>query len=167
MSQGSSPRTGWAPLVLIVALFFLWGVANNLNDVLIPHLKKAFFLTDLQSGLVQSAFYLGYFLLAVPASLVMRRFGYKMAIVLGLVLYGTGNGLRAIVRGLLPLALMSPANYVLLMGRMSLPSLIGQAATPLVGGYLLQVAGPMAVLGVMTGLALVNVLLVGLLMRRL
>ena len=49
MSQGSSPRTGWAPLVLIVALFFLWGVANNLNDVLIPHLKKAFFLTDLQS----------------------------------------------------------------------------------------------------------------------
>lgn len=51
-----SARAGLAPLVLIVALFFLWGVANNLNDVLIPHLKKAFFLTDLQSGLVQSAF---------------------------------------------------------------------------------------------------------------
>jgi hypothetical protein len=52
------------PLVLIVGLFFLWEVANNLNDVLIPHFRKAFSLTDLQSGLVQSAFYLGYFLLA-------------------------------------------------------------------------------------------------------
>ena len=103
-------------------------------------------------------------LVAVGLSLVTLA---PVATAVGLVLYGTGNGLRAIVRGLLPLALMSPANYVLLMGRMSLPSLIGQAATPLVGGYLLQVAGPMAVLGVMTGLALVNVLLVGLLMRRL
>lgn len=89
------------------------------------------------------------------------------ATLLGLVLYGFGNGLRAIVRGLLPLALMSPSNYVLLMGKMSLPSLVGQAATPLVGGWLLQSAGPGAVLGVMAGLAGVNVLLVGLLMRRL
>lgn len=83
----------------------------------------------------------------------------------GLVLYGFGNGLRAIVRGLLPLALMSPSNYVLLMGRMSLPSLIGQAATPLLGGWLLQAAGPAAVLGAMSGLALVNVVLVGVLFR--
>ena len=90
MSQGSSPRTGWAPLVLIVALFFLWGVANNLNDVLIPHLKKAFFLTDLQSGLVQSAFYLGYFFLALPAGLLMRRYGYKAAVIVGLTLFGAG-----------------------------------------------------------------------------
>jgi FHS family L-fucose permease-like MFS transporter len=79
-----------APLALIVGLFFLWGVANNLNDVLIPHFKKAFFLTDLQSGLVQSAFYLGYFLLAVPAAMLMRRFGYKQAVVLGLLLFGIG-----------------------------------------------------------------------------
>lgn len=89
------------------------------------------------------------------------------ATLLGLVLYGFGNGLRAIVRGLLPLVLMSPSNYVLLMGKMSLPSLVGQAATPLVGGWLLQSAGPGAVLGVMAGLAGVNVLLVGMLMRRL
>ncbi len=90
MTQGLGPRTGWAPLVLIVALFFLWGVANNLNDVLIPHLKKAFFLTDLQSGLVQSAFYLGYFFLALPAGLLMRRYGYKAAVIVGLVLFGAG-----------------------------------------------------------------------------
>ena len=78
------------PLALIVGLFFLWGVANNLNDILIPHFKKAFFLTDLQSGLVQSAFYLGYFLLALPAAVLMRRYGYKQAVVIGLVLFGSG-----------------------------------------------------------------------------
>lgn len=75
---------------IIIALFFLWGVANNLNDVLIPHLKKAFFLSDLQSGLVQSAFYLGYFFLALPASIVMRRYGYKTAVLVGLGLFGLG-----------------------------------------------------------------------------
>src|SRR4051812_17035033 len=83
-------RTAFAPLVLIVALFFLWGVANNLNDVLIPHLKKAFFLNDLQSGLVQMAFYLGYFFLALPASVVMRRYGYKVAVIVGLLLFSLG-----------------------------------------------------------------------------
>jgi len=75
---------------LIVSLFFLWGMANNLNDVLIPHFRKAFSLSDLASGLVQSAFYLGYFLVAIPASLFMQRFGYKRAVIFGLVLYGTG-----------------------------------------------------------------------------
>ena len=53
------------PIVMIVSLFFLWGVANNLNDVLIAHFRKAFALADWQSGLVQSAFYLGYFFLRI------------------------------------------------------------------------------------------------------
>ena len=79
-----------AAIGLIVSLFFLWGMANNLNDVLVPHFRKAFTLSDLASGLVQSAFYLGYFLVAIPASLVMQRFGYKRAVIFGLVLYGTG-----------------------------------------------------------------------------
>lgn len=78
------------PMVLIICLFFLWGVANHLNDILIPHFKKAFLLSDLQSGLVQSAFYMGYFLFALPAGLVMRRFGYKAAVLAGLILFGTG-----------------------------------------------------------------------------
>jgi len=87
----TGPRSRAAlPLVLITALFFLWGVANNLNDVLIPQFKKTFTLNDWQSGLVQSAFYMGYFVLALPAGMVMRRFGYKAAVVLGLVLYGAG-----------------------------------------------------------------------------
>ncbi|HET7086971.1 MAG TPA: L-fucose:H+ symporter permease [Rhizomicrobium sp.] len=84
---------GWhrtLPIALIVSLFFLWGVANNLNDVLIAQFRKAFALADWQSGLVQSAFYLGYFIFAVPAALFARRFGYKGAIVCGLALYGVG-----------------------------------------------------------------------------
>jgi FHS family L-fucose permease-like MFS transporter len=76
--------------ILIVSLFLLWGVANNLNDTLIPQFRKAFTLTDLQSGLVQSAFYAGYFVFAIPASLFMRRFGYKTAVVFGLLLYACG-----------------------------------------------------------------------------
>lgn len=86
---GSSKRNLIA-IVLIVSLFFLWGVANNLNDVLIKHFKKAFTLSDFQSGLVQTAFYFGYFCFAIPAALFMKRFGYKAAVVLGLVLFGTG-----------------------------------------------------------------------------
>jgi FHS family L-fucose permease-like MFS transporter len=84
------PATALLPAILIVSLFFLWGVANNLNDVLVAHFRKAFSLTDLQSGLVQSAFYLGYFVFALPAAAFAQRWGYKAAVVLGLVLYGAG-----------------------------------------------------------------------------
>ncbi|RZJ42865.1 MAG: MFS transporter, partial [Brevundimonas sp.] len=83
-------RSAVLPILLVVSLFFLWGMANNLNDILIAQFRKAFALSDLQSGLVQSAFYLGYFCLAIPAAVFMKRFGYKAAVVLGLVLFGCG-----------------------------------------------------------------------------
>ncbi|UYY59339.1 L-fucose:H+ symporter permease [Sphingomonas sp. S2-65] len=89
-TRSSIPRTAALPFVLIVALFFLWGVANNLNDVLIAHFKKLFTLTDLRAGLVQSAFYLGYFCLAIPAALFMRAKGYRAAVLLGLCFYALG-----------------------------------------------------------------------------
>jgi MFS transporter, FHS family, L-fucose permease len=89
MSSAATSRAAYA-FVLIVSLFFLWGVANNLNDILIKQFKKAFELSDFRAGLVQSAFYLGYFLLAIPASLVTRRFGYKAALLVGLGLYAAG-----------------------------------------------------------------------------
>ncbi|WP_347304159.1 L-fucose:H+ symporter permease [Croceibacterium sp. TMG7-5b_MA50] len=79
-----------AALAITVSLFFLWGMANNLNDILIAQFRKAFVLSDFETSFVQQVFYLGYFLWAIPASLVMGRRGYKAAIVLGLVLYGTG-----------------------------------------------------------------------------
>src|SRR5436190_12207970 len=77
-------------LILITSLFFLWALGVNLNDVLIPHLKKAFRLTDLQSSLIQSAFFGGYFLAALPAGWLMERIGYKKGILTGLVLCATG-----------------------------------------------------------------------------
>lgn len=89
-APGSLARTVWVPLALIVSLFFLWGMANNLNDILIKQFKKAFELSDFQAGLVQSAFYLGYFLFAIPAGMFMRRYSYKAAVLLGLLLYAVG-----------------------------------------------------------------------------
>lgn len=89
------------------------------------------------------------------------------ATAIGLLLYGLGNGLRAIVRGLLPLVLMPASHYVALMGKMSRPSLIGQALTPLAGGYLMQHFGAMGVLVTLCSLAVINVVLVGLVLRSL
>src|ERR1700731_4154712 len=79
------------PFVLVTALFFLWGVPNNLNDILIRQFMKSFAITRLQAGLVQSAFYIGYFLLALPAPLYMKRGGYKLGFVTGLTLFGLGT----------------------------------------------------------------------------
>jgi len=78
------------PFVLVTGLFFLWGIPNNLNDVLIRQFMKSFAISRFRAGLLQSAFYMGYFLLAMPAALLMRRVGYKAGIVIGLLLLGTG-----------------------------------------------------------------------------
>lgn len=76
--------------VLVVALFAFWGMSNSLNDVLIPQFRKTFLLGDFASSFVQFATFIGYFVFAIPASLFMRRFGYRAAVVMGLVLFGTG-----------------------------------------------------------------------------
>jgi MFS transporter, FHS family, L-fucose permease len=76
---------------LITTLFFFWAIPNNLNDVLIRQFMKSFVITRFQAGLVQSAFYLGYFVLAMPAALVMRRLGYKSGFVIGLFLFSLGS----------------------------------------------------------------------------
>ncbi len=84
------PAGQLVPFILVAFLFFLWGIPNNLNDVLIRHFMKSFEISRFQAGLVQSAFYMGYFLLAIPAALLMRRVGYKAGFLTGLVLYGAG-----------------------------------------------------------------------------
>jgi FHS family L-fucose permease-like MFS transporter len=76
--------------ILVTALFYLWALPNNLNDVLIPQFMKAFELNRLEAGLVQSAFYAGYFLLAFPAAKVMDKFGYKAGLLTGLLLFSSG-----------------------------------------------------------------------------
>jgi FHS family L-fucose permease-like MFS transporter len=85
------PPDGKLAFLLVTGLFFLWGIANNLNDVLIRQFMKAFELTRLQAGLVQSAFYIGYFTFSIPAAFVMRRRGYKAGLITGLLLYGIGT----------------------------------------------------------------------------
>jgi len=97
-SQHSEKRAGshlfpaghLVPFILVTVLFFLWGIPNNLNDVLIRHFMKSFAISRFQAGLVQSAFYMGYFLLAMPAAFLMRRAGYKSGFVTGLILFGAG-----------------------------------------------------------------------------
>src|ERR1700690_1791970 len=79
------------PFILIATLFFMWAIGVNLNDILIPHLKKAFGLTDFQSSLIQSAFFGGYFLMALPAGLIVQRVGYKKGILTGLLICATGT----------------------------------------------------------------------------
>jgi len=84
-------RGSLLPFVLVTALFFLWGIPNNLNDILIRQFMKSFAITRLQAGLVQSAFYMGYVLLALPSALYMRKMGYKAGFILGLLLFGLGT----------------------------------------------------------------------------
>src|SRR5581483_3760877 len=85
------PAGQLTPFILVTVLFFLWGIPNNLNDVLIRQFMKSFAISRFQAGLVQSAFYMGYFLLAMPAALLMRRLGYKAGFVIGLLLFGAGT----------------------------------------------------------------------------
>lgn len=75
---------------VVAALFFLWAIPNNLNDILIRQFMTSFTINRVQAGLVQFAFYLGYFFFAIPAALLMRRAGYKAGILTGLCLFGTG-----------------------------------------------------------------------------
>lgn len=82
-----------APLVLVTSLFFLWAIGVNSNDILIQHFKKAFGLTDFQSSLIQSAFFGGYFLAALPAGWLMQKLGYKRGILIGLLVCATGTAL--------------------------------------------------------------------------
>lgn len=81
------------PFALQCSLFFLWAVANNLNDILLPQFQQAFTLTNFQAGLIQSAFYFGYFIIPIPAGILMKKLSYKAGIITGLFLYAFGAAL--------------------------------------------------------------------------
>src|SRR5713226_8871356 len=93
MTNSSAPiteRRYVVPLIMVTSLFFLWALGVNLNDILIPHLKKAFGLSDFRSSLIQVAFFGGYFLGALPAGWLMEKIGYKGGILAGLLICATG-----------------------------------------------------------------------------
>lgn len=77
-------------IALVITLFFLWALTSNILPSLIPHLKKACRLDDLQSAFVDSAYWIAYFLIAIPAALVIRKFSYKTGIITGLVIAAIG-----------------------------------------------------------------------------
>jgi FHS family L-fucose permease-like MFS transporter len=78
------------PFILITSLFFLWGMAHNLDSVLIPHLKKACNLNNSQSTLIDTSVFLAYFLMAIPSGIILKRFGYKASIITGLLVFASG-----------------------------------------------------------------------------
>lgn len=97
--SAQGPSGGPTPLVwrgyllafaLVASLFFMWAIANNFNDILIKQFQKALELNRMQSGLVQTAFYFGYFTVALPAGWLITKIGYKNGILIGLGLYALG-----------------------------------------------------------------------------
>lgn len=78
------------PFILITSLFFLWGFAHSLLDVLNKHFQDSLSLTKAESGAVQAAAYGAYFIMAIPAGIIARKFGYKFGIIVGLSLFAAG-----------------------------------------------------------------------------
>ena len=78
------------PFVLITSLFFLWGFARAILDLLNKHFQNELHISLTQSALIQVTTYLGYFLMAVPAGMFINRFGYRRGVVFGLLLFGGG-----------------------------------------------------------------------------
>lgn len=69
----------------------MWGIANNLNGILIPHLRKALELSNMQSTFVDTAVYMAYFLMAIPSGIILKKFGYKKGIIMGLLIFAVGS----------------------------------------------------------------------------
>ena len=72
--------------ILITSLFLLWGFCNGMIDILNKHFQDTLHISKEQSGLVQAANYLAYFLMAIPAGLIAKKIGYKGGILVGLIL---------------------------------------------------------------------------------
>ena len=79
------------PFVLITLLFFLWGLARAILDVLNKHFQNALHISITHSSLIQVTTYLGYFLMAIPAGIFINRYGYRRGVVFGLILFGAGS----------------------------------------------------------------------------
>ena len=78
------------PFLLITSLFFLWGFAHSILDVLNKHFQDAMEISKARSALIQAVVYGGYFIMAIPAGKIIRRFGYRAGVITGLLLYGVG-----------------------------------------------------------------------------
>jgi MFS transporter, FHS family, L-fucose permease len=84
-------KTPVLPFILVTSLFFMWGLANNMTDTLLAAFKRIMSMTDFQTSWIQIAFYGSYFVLALPAAIIIKRFTYKAGILLGLGMFITGG----------------------------------------------------------------------------
>lgn len=78
------------PFILVTSMFFMWGLANNMTDTLLAAFKKIMSMSDFQTSWIQVAFYGSYFVLALPAALLVQRFSYKFGLLTGLGLFIVG-----------------------------------------------------------------------------
>ncbi len=85
------PRGYMFTFLLTSLIFFMWGMSNNLTDILVQQFRKSFELNLIQAQLVQTSIFLAYFVMATPAALLMRKFGYKFGLVAGLCTFGIGT----------------------------------------------------------------------------
>ena len=86
----TTDRRYLVPFILITSLFFLWGFARAILDVLNKHFQNALHISITHSALIQVTTYLGYFLMAIPAGFFINRYGYRRGVVFGLLLFGVG-----------------------------------------------------------------------------
>lgn len=93
LPDGYLNRTPIFQFVILCLIFPLWGAAASLNDILITQFKTVFTLNDTATAFVQSAFYGGYFLMAIPASILIKKTSYKLSILVGLLFYIIGCGM--------------------------------------------------------------------------
>jgi len=89
-SEQGSGKKYLLPFILITSLFFLWGMAHGLDGILIPHLKKACELNNRQSTLIDTAIFFAYFIMAIPAGMIIKKIGYKNSIITGLLVFAAG-----------------------------------------------------------------------------
>ena len=99
-AQADAPQKYTAALVVLATVFFMWGFATVLNDILIPHLKSAFRLDYAQVLLIQFVFFLAYLVMAMPSAKILERTGYKLAVVVGLL------GMAVSAAGFIPAAML-------------------------------------------------------------
>ncbi|ASJ97043.1 MULTISPECIES: sugar MFS transporter [Shewanella] len=116
VSQGGQTENNRFALVSLTTLFFMWGFITCLNDILIPHLKAVFNLNYTQAMLIQFCFFGAYFLVSVPAGVMVKRLGYQKGIVLGLLIAALGCGLFYPAAAIASYGLFLGALFVLASG---------------------------------------------------
>ena len=148
--DGYLDRTPWMKFLLIGVLFGVWGTAVALNEVLIAQFKEVFVLSNVASALIQSAYFGAYFLVSLPTSMLIKKYSYKTAIVLGIALFAGGSLLfypASVAGNYIPFLLcifimaigagileMSCGTYVVMMGspeESTLRSSIAQTINPI------------------------------------